>query len=115
MTSPLPSVPDPTRGWILRFEALHGHRTTLPVLYGELGSPEGVHHAVEATAADIEGHPVLPDAYIGFGDVSEAPKGAPNERLPVVDRGSLPAVWGDVGKEGAEEGGARGRDHGAEH
>lgn len=42
MTSPLPSVPDPTRGWILRFEALHGHRTSLPVLFSELGAANGM-------------------------------------------------------------------------
>lgn len=42
MSPSLPAVPEPTRGWMMRFEALHGHRTSLPAIFRGLGFVDGV-------------------------------------------------------------------------
>ena len=35
--SSLPTIPSPSRGWMFRFELLHGHRTSVPILFSQLG------------------------------------------------------------------------------
>lgn len=42
MTSSLPTIPDPSRAWMLGFEALHGHRASLPAIFRALGFLAGV-------------------------------------------------------------------------
>jgi hypothetical protein len=40
--SSLPSIPEPSIAWMLRFEALHGHRTSVPAIFSALGFARGL-------------------------------------------------------------------------
>lgn len=63
MSPSLPTVPDPTRGWMLRFEALHGHRTSLPAIFRHLT----VGQAVRAIAGVVQRQAFGPDPLAALG------------------------------------------------
>jgi|GEM_PF-2548482 len=63
MSPSLPAIPEPTRGWMFRFEALHGHRASLPAIFRGLGATR----ALRAIAGVVRRQAFGPDPLAALG------------------------------------------------